>query len=163
MRIPRMAIKHWMICVAVLAVPLSRPARFHYLALEHQRAIDRLPFEFLDYYLLMVQAQGERYAIYQERISRVKPLLDFSQYHWSMREKYEDAARRPWLPVASDPSRPPVPTRECLMEARRILDEFGVERPEAARKHGLEADTVSLKSSLGARRRSGFSFFRGPK
>ena len=47
-----------------------------------------------------------------ENATRAKQLRRLYDYHRRLRDKYESAAARPWLPVASDPPSPPFPYLE---------------------------------------------------
>ncbi|WP_422931763.1 hypothetical protein [Singulisphaera sp. PoT] len=123
MRIPRMTVKRWMISVAVLAAFLSRPAYLRSIARKHEMARERLGVTDLDIYSGLVGGNGEDPSEVAARRKVTKPIHAVAQHHWDMKEKYEEAARRPWLLVPADPPSPPMPSKECLEGFRRLVQD----------------------------------------
>jgi hypothetical protein len=100
-----------MVAVAVLAAVVwvvERRERFRRIALGHRLEKSEVFRNDLEIYLIAIVEPGESDTQQAERERVSRPFIQFSRYHDQMIEKYERAANRPWLPVASDP---PPPTR----------------------------------------------------
>ena len=103
----RFTIRHVMVLVALVGLVLGmivegerRRTRFRIIAAEHLEQSMR-------YFVLFGGGDSE----YQRRSMQLwddmySPIV---AYHVNLHEKYEWAARFPWLPVASDPPKPPAP------------------------------------------------------
>ena len=109
----RCRIRTLMVLVAVMAGAMAycemqrRRRTYHsqawyHLAASHQLAIDSRwsPCTF-------GSPEQRVEAIQANRLAEQTALLTASEYHLRLHAKYERAARRPWLPVAPDPSPPP--------------------------------------------------------
>jgi hypothetical protein len=101
MRVPKFRVRTFMIAVAVLGIALAglqrmdqRMQRLRALARDHlQRGVvNRLKLEGSVAHRA-ANADTEKYRIRAE-------------YHHTLNQKYEYAARHPWLPVSSDPPEP---------------------------------------------------------
>jgi hypothetical protein len=103
---PRFTLRRLMVAVAIVAIIIGvvvegerRRARFRELAANHYERGMRWFVLFggeSDYQRNMMQLWEER----------VGPTVE---YHATLRDKYEQAARYPWLPVGADPTAPPEP------------------------------------------------------
>ncbi len=125
MKMLRMTTRRWMVVVAGLAILFARPARFHGLARVHERARESILVSDLELYLLISPSKGDMRSESERGALAAKPILEIVNYHNAMSEKYKEAARRPWLPVAADPPSPPTPSREYQAWVRqRFLDEI---------------------------------------
>jgi hypothetical protein len=109
MRLPRICftIRHLLILVAFVALGGGvmvegerRRARFRGVAAKHQEEAER-------YFILLGGGDSE----YQRKLLRLweETYMPIVAYHAKLRDKYEWAARFPWLPVASDTPAPPAP------------------------------------------------------
>lgn len=123
MRMPRMTTKRWMIAVAVLAAILSRPAYLRSIARQHEMARVRLGVSDLDIYCGLTGGNGEDPSEVAARRQVTEPIHAVARYHSDMEEKYEEAARRPWLLVPADPPSPPMPSKACLEGFRRLVQD----------------------------------------
>jgi hypothetical protein len=105
MRLPRMTTQRWMIAVAVVAIIMTtvgirrRQNEFLQLAAYHKKEWSHI--------VGRVSDDGVTWLRYDplKRDWRLSSASE-SVYHAQMREKYEHAARYPWLPVAPDPPPP---------------------------------------------------------
>lgn len=107
----RFTLRQLMAGVAIIAAILwvvERRERFRRIAQRHGIEMTTICTD-LEFYLVACPRQGEAVA---ERERLTRPLLGFLRYHYEMVDKYERAANRPWLPVASDPPPPPKLTRD---------------------------------------------------
>jgi hypothetical protein len=116
MRFPRvrLTVRRMMVAVAGVATVLwvvERRERFKRTALGHSTEVNRV-FTDLELVLVATVAQHESDEHAAERQRLTYPLVRFRRYHYRMVDKYERAASRPWLPVASDPPPPPKPSRD---------------------------------------------------
>jgi len=92
MALPRMTTRRWLIAVVVVAIVLE-VARLMWLSAEYRlRALEHATIR-LDMKLPM-------------DAKTLNWVQRFHAYHQAMREKWERAARFPWLPVAPDPPEP---------------------------------------------------------
>ena len=111
MRLPRMTTRRWMIVVAIAAILIfgleldRRSRRFARLAAYHTNLA-------LEHFGTLMAFGGEPPPIRDvppaglgptRYLHRAKALLN---YHSVLTEKYQRAARYPWLPVAPDPPEP---------------------------------------------------------
>src|SRR4051812_3987507 len=102
MRWPRMRVRTLMIAVVLAAIVLMgyvlRERRSRYL----QRAGAHAQAEFLAH---VVHTSFKPHVSLEERrrISRAMNSPAKADYHSPLKEKYEHAARYPWLPVPPDP------------------------------------------------------------
>jgi hypothetical protein len=92
MRVPRFRIRTLMIAVVVVALMLG-VARMTWLSIEYRRRA-------LDHGSIRLDMQVPMDARTSDWVRR------FHVYHQAMREKWERAARRPWLSVEPDPPEP---------------------------------------------------------
>ena len=112
MRLPRMTTRRWMVAVAIVAILIGvglevgrRSRRFARLAAYHSNVA-------LEHFGTLMAFGGEPPPIRDvppaglgptRYLHRAKALLN---YHSVLTEKYQRAARYPWLPVAPDPPEP---------------------------------------------------------
>ena len=127
MRFLRFRLRTLMTLVAIVAMPLGRSVHFSNLARDHARERTGLISGDLDFYLLM--APDPRGAPMHPDsglpIAKVVvPIRAFIAYHLELEQKYDSAARHPWLPVAPDPSPPPKPSMAHMVLYRTLLDEI---------------------------------------
>jgi hypothetical protein len=107
-RIARMTTRRWMIVVAVVALFMTRGEvrrrqnEFQQLAAYHQKARS-----------LIVAGRGRTSGNMEIWLRHDPSKTSWrlssvwrAAYHSAMREKYEHAARYPWLPVEPDPPEP---------------------------------------------------------
>jgi hypothetical protein len=99
MRLPRMTTRRWMIAVAVDAVPLGvvleRRSRFLTLSHYHKVQAGSLVFD----------VRGGRDAMRPIVTRKDGTRISYALHNWhdSLRWKYQQAARYPWLPSWPDP------------------------------------------------------------
>jgi hypothetical protein len=125
MRFPRMTIRRWMIAVAVIAVVLGRWIDFRNRADHHRRERARILMSDLEFYLACTHAQGDPSDRAERAFSAAQPLIEFSNYHSMMIDKYENAFWHPWLWVPRDPPAPAFPSKEYQKAFRvQYLDPF---------------------------------------
>jgi hypothetical protein len=118
MRLPRVrfTVQQMMVAVMILAGALALPLearrrseRFQRRARYHEQAF---------VYLIEEEAGGpiecatgltpsDIEEIYRDRGREAWLALNAARYHERLSEKYDDAAKRPWLPVPPDPPPPP--------------------------------------------------------
>lgn len=110
MRIPRFRLKTLMIAVAVVAALLGRWVNFRSRAESHRQERRKILVSDLEFYLACTAAQGDAEYRHLPARAAARPLMDFVNYHETMFDKYAQAFRQPWLPVASDPPAPPLPS-----------------------------------------------------
>jgi hypothetical protein len=127
MRFLRFRLRALMILVAFIAMLLGRSVHFSNLARHHARERTRLISGDLDFYLLM--APDPRGAPMHPDsgwpIAKVVvPIRAFIAYHLELEQKYDNAARQPWLPVSPDPSPPPKPSKAHMELYRTLLNEI---------------------------------------
>jgi hypothetical protein len=124
LRLPPMTTRRWMIAVAVVGLLLAgciggyRLKRLH----DHflQRAQDHAMMEIANrkseraHRELFEMRGGFGPGSETLRAKSLRDIVFFSRtasYHAAMAQKYEYAARHPWLPVAPDPPEPPLPPK----------------------------------------------------
>lgn len=110
----RLTLRQMMAGVAIVAAVLwvvERRERFRKLGQRHAIEMTAACSD-VEIYLVACVGQGEGGEHAAERARLTRPLVEFMRYHYEMSDKYANAARRPWLAVASDPPLPPRPSRE---------------------------------------------------
>lgn len=110
MRVLRMTTRRWMIAVAVVALAcattiliMERRERFARIARQHSGVFP--PFAFADM-AIATEPKRERLNLWSRCVM---------VWHAEMAQKYQYAARYPWLPVEPDPrepERPKLPTAD---------------------------------------------------
>jgi hypothetical protein len=102
-----MTMRRWMVAVAIVAVGFGT-----WILLKRSRsyaALGAFHAESEKECRRIVEAyEGSRFdaAIWKDWIAHVRRSRRLLPYHAALRRKYELAARRPWLPVESDPPEP---------------------------------------------------------
>jgi len=96
---------------AALLWVLERRERFKAISIWHELEKNKVAGD-LELYLVATVAQHESDERSEERLRVTRPLIRFHEYHSQMRDKYERAANRPWLPVVEDPPLPPKLSRD---------------------------------------------------
>jgi len=112
MRLPKFRLRTLMIAVAVVAALLGRWVNFRNRAHYHRQERERVLVSDLEFYLACTAAQGDPESRPERARAAAGPLIDFTNYHDAMSEKYDEAFRRPWLLVLNDPPAPPLPSDE---------------------------------------------------
>jgi hypothetical protein len=113
---PRSTVRRLMVAVAIVGVFVGlavegerRRARFQALAEYHRNIIMGR------YFILLGGAEDEVHRrIFRQWEEVAGPTID---HHGNLVQKYEWAARFPWLPVSSDPPAPPIPSDLELLRA----------------------------------------------
>ena len=100
MPLPRMTTRRWMIAVAATASALGalqwRRSEFESLAASHESRT-----------IAVVTVKNGRRTFTDQRGRRLTPVeAKRSNWRWALSQKYERAARYPWLPVPPDPPPP---------------------------------------------------------
>jgi hypothetical protein len=116
-----------MISVAIVALVLGRSVHFSNLARRHESERTSLISDDLDLYLLLTpDPRGfPMHPDSRQPIAEVVvPIRAFIAYHLELEKKYDNASRRPWLPVTPDPSAPPRPSNANMKLYRSLLDEL---------------------------------------
>jgi hypothetical protein len=135
------------------ATVYRRSLRFQELSAYHQNEQAKVLLTDLEIYLLLTDTQigpdcpPDRRQEILDSIDRerrdAEPMLLFLRHHVGLAEKYEFAATRPWLPVATDPTTPPEPSLEYQKAFRaRNPDLFPSDPP--ARSAGPKATTPTI-------------------
>jgi hypothetical protein len=112
MRLPRMTMRRWIVAVAIVAILIGvglevgrRSRRFARLAAYHTNVA-------LEHFGTLMAFGGEPPPLRDVPPAGLgparylHPARALLRYHCALTEKYQRAARYPWLPVAPDPPEP---------------------------------------------------------
>ena len=111
---PRFRIRTLMIAVAVVGIPLgwltSRRSSFQRRSIEHFAALNEADRrKWMRYEALDADGPYTRMGYFEPASDSDPQVVRFDRlffYHAELANKYQDAARYPWLPVAPDPPEP---------------------------------------------------------